>query len=373
MELRAAARRSGGTTVTDAEPFQLPTREPMAAVRRSVRTRFSIVAILAALAGLALGTILVAYYGFGAVGAALARAGWAGLFAITGVHLLFLVLCGFAWAMVIPPPRTMTSWVFVWGRLIRDAGSEVLPLSQIGGYVMGARAIMLLGASGDLATASTIVDITMELLAQLAYTALGLGLLLWLHPGASLTRPIEFGLAAAVVVTITFILAQRRGFMLIERLAQRLANQWLGRAVAGTPTIRNAIARFYRGGRGLGLAFSLHLVSWIASGIEAWIALQFLEAPLGLAAVIAIESLLYAIRSVAFAVPNAVGVQEGAYVMLGAIFGLGPEAALALSLLKRARDILIGVPALLIWQSLEGRRLWRRSSAVTRPGPSEDS
>ena len=72
---------------------------------------------------------------------------------------------------------------------------------------------------------------------------------------------------------------------------------------------------------------------------------------------IVIESLLYAVRSVAFAVPNAVGVQEGAYIMLGAAFGLTPEVALALSLLKRARDLVIGVPALIAWQILESRRL----------------
>ncbi len=47
-------------------------------------------------------------------------------------------------------------------------------------------------------------------------------------------------------------------------------------------------------------------------------------ATLDFAAVLVIESLLYAIRSVAFFVPNAIGVQEGAYVMLGAGFGLAP-------------------------------------------------
>ena len=36
---------------------------------------------------------------------------------------------------------------------------------------------------------------------------------------------------------------------------------------------------------------------------------------------------LYAIRGVAFAVPNAAGVQEGAYIMLGAGFGLAPDCA----------------------------------------------
>jgi hypothetical protein len=77
-----------------------------------------------------------------------------------------------------------------------------------------------------------------------------------------------------------------------------------------------------------------------------------------------IESMLYAARSLAFAVPNAVGVQEGAYILLGAGFGLTPEMALALSLLKRARDLTIGLPALVAWQLLESGRLWRRIAGV---------
>ncbi len=34
---------------------------------------------------------------------------------------------------------------------MRDAGSEVLPLSQVGGYVLGARAIILRGVAAPLA------------------------------------------------------------------------------------------------------------------------------------------------------------------------------------------------------------------------------
>jgi hypothetical protein len=80
-----------------------------------------------------------------------------------------------------------------------------------------------------------------------------------------------------------------------------------------------------------------------------------------------LESMLYAVRTSAFVVPNAVGVQEGAYILLGATFGLSPEMALALSLLKRARDLAIGLPTIGVWQALEGGRLWRRrTTEVTR-------
>jgi hypothetical protein len=86
--------------------------------------------------------------------------------------------------------------------------------------------------------------------------------------------------------------------------------------------------------------------------------------------VLVIESLLYAIRTAAFAIPNAVGVQEGAYVLIGAAFGLTPEMALAISLLKRARDLMIGLPALGTWQLAEGGRLWRRRKSFSNPSES---
>jgi uncharacterized membrane protein YbhN (UPF0104 family) len=58
-------------------------------------------------------------------------------------------------------------------------------------------------------------------------------------------------------------------------------------------------------------------------------------------------------------VPVGLGVQEGAYALLGPLFGLPAEAALALSLIKRTRNISIGVPMLLSWQFVEIRRRLR--------------
>ena len=97
------------------------------------------------------------------------------------------------------------------------------------------------------------------------------------------------------------------------------------------------------------------MAGWIASALGTWLILWLIDRPLPLASVIAIESLLFAIKNAAFVVPAGLGVQEGAYALLGPLFGLPADAALALSLLKRGRDIAIGVPVLLIWQFMEGR------------------
>ena len=96
-----------------------------------------------------------------------------------------------------------------------------------------------------------------------------------------------------------------------------------------------------------------------------WLGFRLIGAHIDVAAAIAIESLVYAIRSAGAFVPNALGVQEGAYLVLGPLFGVPPDLALAISVLKRARDIAIGVPVLLSWQAAEGRRAFQ--TAVRSP------
>lgn len=318
--------------------------------------------IIALIAGLILGTVIVAYFGFGAVAEALGTIGWGGFLIICAYHLVLISVLGLAWYAIVPPQQGQLR-AFLWGRIVRDSGSEILPLSQLGGFIMGARAANLFGASMTLAFASTIVDVTVEVLGQLGYTALGLALLVQLQPDARLIYPVAIGIAIGVVAILGFVLVQRRGAALVERLSRRLAASWLPAATARTRTLQQTLDEIYARRGGLATGFALHFFAWIVSAGEAWLALHFMGVDLGVAAVLTIESLLYAIRSVAFAVPNAVGVQEGAYVMLGAIFGLPPEMALALSLLKRGRDLAIGIPALLAWQSMEGGALMRRREA----------
>jgi hypothetical protein len=63
--------------------------------------------------------------------------------------------------------------------------------------------------------------------------------------------------------------------------------------------------------------------------------------------------------------------QEGAYILLGRMIGLEADIALALSLASRARELMTGVPALLLWQTLEGRSLRRLMERRPEPLGSE--
>ncbi len=74
-----------------------------------------------------------------------------------------------------------------------------------------------------------------------------------------------------------------------------------------------------------------------------------------------LESLGQAVRSAAFPVPGALVIQEGGFILLCGMFGIGAETSLALSLVKRVPDLVLGVPGLLGWQLLEGNRLLTRT------------
>jgi glycosyltransferase 2 family protein len=326
--------------------------------------------IIAGIAGLAMIAALVAYFGAGAVIRSLLAIGWTGFAAICLIHLAIISLEGLAWRFLVPATPL---WVFLWGRLIRDGGSEVLPVSQMGGCVLGARAVMLAGVSGTIAAASTMVDLTLEFFAKLAYMALGISLLLHLRPHTPVALPVIVGLSATGLFAAVFVAFQRHGLDLFDRFARMIGRGWAQRTAAGAAAVHVALAEIYQRRNGLSGGFALHLVCWIVSAVEVWIALRLAGAPLGFATVVVIESLLYAVRTVAFAIPNAVGVQEATYVLIGATFGLTAEMALAISLMKRARDLIIGLPALAIWQAVEGGRLWRRIAPLSDRSKSSDA
>jgi glycosyltransferase 2 family protein len=325
--------------------------------------------IAAAVFGVAVMAALVGYFGAGAVMHSLLAVGAGGFVTICVLHLALTAIMGLAWRALLPGAPALK---VMWARLMRDSGSEALPLSQVGGYVLGVRALALAGVPAALAAASTIVDVTLEFVAQLAYTALGLALLVRFQPETQVTLPVLLGLAVAAAAAAAFVLVQRRGLDYFDRLARVIGSGWVERGAAGAAALHGALADIYRNRGGLWASFALHLLCWIASAVEVWLALHLAGQPLSFGAVLAIESLLYAIRTAAFVVPQAVGVQEGAYLLLGAGFGLTPDMSLALSLLKRGRDLAIGLPAIAIWQALEGRALWRQRGARALPMPPAD-
>ncbi len=320
--------------------------------------------ILGAIAGLALATILIVHFGWRGIVDAAVAAGWQGLLAITLIYFVCLLLLAAAWqALILDPPRNLFLSC-LWSRWLRESVGNLLALLPTAGELAGARELTFHGVRPGMAGASSVVDVTLELMSQIAFTLIGLVLLLTWYRGQELSVWLAGGIGVLIFAAASFILAQRKGlFSVLERLTEKIDVKWAWNDLPGGEGIHDFIQAIYRHHRRIFTGFAFHLASWIVGTAEAWVALWYMGHPLPWSDVLILESVAFALRTATFIVPSRLGVQEGGYVVLGAMFGLTPDVALALSLLKRARELVTGVPCLIIWQGVEARRLVKRSAS----------
>jgi glycosyltransferase 2 family protein len=313
--------------------------------------------IILAVVGVGVATLLVGWFGVGRVADSLSSVGWPGFALFTSVQVALFVLLGIAWWVVVPPHAARPLRVFVWGRAVRDSSGNLLPFAQIGGFALGARAVTLHGVGWAAATATTMVDVTMEFAAELGFALIGLFVLMLRAPDSALVIPIALGVGLAILGAAGFVWLQHGAAGLLRALGTRIVGDRLGGATDRLGRFQSELDAAYARPLRLLLAAILHLMGWVLTGVGSWIAYRLLGADIDLLTALGIEALLSAAVSLAFAVPVAAGVQEAAYAGLGTAFGLPPEISLSVSLLRRARDLAVGVPVLLLWQFLEMRRL----------------
>lgn len=314
---------------------------------------------LAFAVGLAATAWLVLHLGLKAVVQALGVIGVRGILLLALAHAPTLVVLGAAWWALARDAPGAKLWTFVWGRLMRDAGGELLPFSQIGGFALGARAATLGGAPWIPAAASSLLDVFVEQAAKTPYTAASVGLLIWLAPGSGLITPAL--IIVALTVGVLGLLVARRAWVRsrLQTAAATLAQKWPGASAPDPEATAEAVRRALAPRGRVGLSVALHLIGWCMGAAEAWLAFRLLDARLDLAQAMVVDGLFTSIRLFAFTIPAAAGVQEAAYVVLAGLFGVPAPTAIAFSLVRRARDLVIGAPALLVWQLLEGGRLPR--------------
>ena len=320
------------------------------------------------LAGILLAILMVVAFGAHHVLAALLSVGWGGFALMVAAQLAVTLLLALAWFIILPEARLRTYLILYWGRLVREGGGRFLPFLPVGGFVMGARAVSLTGMPMPLAAASTLVDVAAEFSAEVLFAALGLVVLVVWQPHSSLILPVGAGIVIAGLAAGVFIALPGRGTRLVQKLAARIG---AGESPALGPLDRMAdqFDAIYGRKPAIMVAILCHFLGWLGSAAMSWLAYHLLGARITISQALAIEALLRAALSMTFFVPGAAGVQEAAYAGLGAIFGVPVDISVAVSLLTRARDLVIGLPALLIWQWLEihalrrdGRPLGRRDS-----------
>ena len=310
---------------------------------------------LATIAGLVAAGWTMHAVGFGGLIHAIDRMGWMGFLAFCAASLVLSLILGAAWWVSMPGQPAARLPLFAWARIAREGANDLLPFSQVGGLIVGARALTRVGLPPARTYAAMVVDLTTEMASQAAVTLFGVAALASIlidgnrHP---IGPAAWIGVGLSIALTAAFILLQ--GPLLT--LADGLARKMLPNAPIAFDRLREELATIYARRGAVVASFLLNLAGWLYAGLLASMALSLIGEPIAFWRIVALESLIFALRSAAFVIPGAIGVQEAGYALLGPLVGLGPEAAVALSLIKRARDVTLGLPALVIWQALDLRR-----------------
>ncbi|MDL2170816.1 MULTISPECIES: lysylphosphatidylglycerol synthase domain-containing protein [Asaia] len=322
--------------------------------------------LVLALMGLALLTGIMAWLGIGHVFSAMQRIGIGGFASIVGGQALVDIGLGIAWFSACPELGLFRA---IASRAVRDAAGNCLPFSQLGGMVIGIRATCsiptLTRRLGPLqwpaAVATNIVDITTEVLGQIVFVIIALACL-FDHAGTNrFTWPVLGGMALLALGIAGFIWTQQRGGAAIHYaarfLGRHIADGWRTSLIDNMDNFQAELDQLWsRPGR-IALGATIHLLCWLGGAAITWLSLELLGAHIGVVGAIAIEGVVCGLMSASFLVPAALGVQEAAYVALGYFFGVDAEISLGLSLLRRGRDIAIGIPVMALWQLSEMRRL----------------
>ena len=286
-----------------------------------------------------------------------------GLAIITLLHLPVIVLMGLAWWFVGRATPQARATAFVMARLARDAIAEVLPFSQLGGFVGGVRLLVLTGSRALEATLAMLADLMAEFSAKLVYTLAGLAILAWLLPHAQLLRPFSLALTGAFLVFGLLLLWRRQFRSALNRLTLWVLHKYAPSNPGGL--VEQDVARVFAPKYVLP-SLLLHGLCWLLGAGEAWVTLRLMGMDASLGQALVIDSLGTAFRTLGFLVPSALGVQEAGYVIVSALFGISPAGAVAFSLARRARDILIGAAGLGVWQTLEVHKASFRQSGSAK-------
>jgi len=211
-----------------------------------------------------------------------------------------------------------------------------------------------------------VVDFTLGLAVQAAFAIFVTGLLFARVGAADGLGATALALAVAMLVFALFYLAQARGLIAASAgLIGKLTGGRAGGLVASAGEVDRWVRQLY-GARGrVAACAAWRFAGWFVRAGEVWLIGWFLGLPIGPVEALIIEGLSHAVRSAAFLLPGALGAQEAGIVAVCLMLGLPAEAGLALALVKRIREVGVGLPGLLAWAWLEQRR--GASAAVLDP------
>jgi putative membrane protein len=273
---------------------------------------------------------------------------------------LFFLLYALGWQRLVrpvDPEKRAGLGYLLWGTAVREAIDRLLPVASLGGGVIGVRMLRWRGLEAGAAAAGVIIEMVLTFMATYLFAVLGFALLLGVDAAAQEYHRVLLTLIFSLPVPILTFLLLRHGsvFTRIENHLRPLVGMTgMSEGAASLDReLRSALDRYGN----LTMVLVLEFAALLSGTFEIWLALRLFGHPVSVSDAVILESMCQALRTVAFLVPAGLGVQEAGLVIFGHVLGLSSELALAVSLAKRLREILCGLPALASWQWVEGRRL----------------
>ena len=286
------------------------------------------------------------------------RIGW-GFIAIVMARAATVVIdCG-AWRCLLPRRDRPSFTTMLPLRWIAESINTTLPAAQIGGEVVRARLLQRRLDAPARGAASVAVDFCLSLLAQILFTLLGFVLLARISAAGWWPAAIAALSVPLFAIFSWEMLVRRRLLVSLERSTARIGQR---RLAAALQRLGAALGLLAESRPALAWSLSLHVASWLGHAGEVWLTLWLMGTPVGLAEAVLLESLSLAARSAAFLIPSGWGAQEASLVALASVTGLSAETALALGLVKRAREFAVGLPGLTAWAVAEHRPAPRRAA-----------
>lgn len=267
-------------------------------------------------------------------------------------QLLLVALSTQAWRVVLRAGNVGRPWASLyWLRLLADSTNQLLPVAQVGGEWLRAHALGRAQVPRPLAYASVIVDMSLTVLTLVVFIGVGLGVLA-LRGGTLDLAGMLIGVSVFAVLLSGAVLAQRRGTLaaVVRRGARMLRVAGGHGAWRLTMMTDGALRALYGARRSLLCAAAWHCASWVGGAAQSWLALRLLGMQVGLLDALIIEAVGQAVRNAGGFIPGSLGAHEAGYVLGCTLAGLPPAPGFALPVLRRLRDLVIGLPVLLFWQ-----------------------
>jgi uncharacterized protein (TIRG00374 family) len=280
------------------------------------------------------------------VGVHVAEVGF-GIVVLVTIYFIAFAIDSVTWQMTIRGVPLNLVWAYrAWKlRMVGESFNAVIPAGGMGGEPV--KAVLLkthYGVDYREGTASLILAKTINMIALVIFLIAGFALMI---QAEALPRAYEVVAGVGLLAFATGVFL----FFVIQRLSiTSLTGTWISRRRFARRVedilhyihdMDDRLVHFYTENKGrFAGALVLALVNWLLGAVEIYYTLVFLDNPITWAEAWIIEAVAQMVRTGAFFIPAAIGVQEGAFLLVcGAITG-SPSVGLAVSVVRRIREII---------------------------------